>query len=74
MATSDGMCRHTPHGVAQLPLCLKPPLKRVLGISNRFVILCGGLLSPPKGLERVLEARLQCDNLACPVSWTHSCH
>ena len=57
MPTVPGLCHHLPHGVPLLPLCLKSPLKRVLGFSNRFVLLCGGLLSPPKGLENVLEAR-----------------
>ena len=57
MPTVPGLCHHLPHGVPLLPLCLKSPLKRVLGFSNRFVLLCGGLLSPPKGLDNVLEAR-----------------
>ncbi len=57
MPTTKGLCHHVPHGVPQLPLCLKAPLKRALGVSGRFVLLCGGLLSPPKGLEVVLKVR-----------------
>jgi hypothetical protein len=55
MSTHEGLCHHVPHGVPQLPLCLKSPLKRALGVSGRFVLLCGGLLSPPKGIEHVLQ-------------------
>jgi len=51
-----GACTAVAHGVPALPLCLKGPLKRALGYEDEFIILAGGLLSPPKGVEHVIEA------------------
>ena len=56
MPSYDGMCTLVPHGVPQLPLCLNTPFKRTLGVASRFLLLCGGLLSPPKGIETILHA------------------
>jgi len=58
MQASPASCQHVPHGVPLLPLCRKLPLKRALGTAGRFVVMCGGLLSPPKGVELVLKVRL----------------
>ena len=55
LPASRAQCRHVPHGVPLLPLCRKLPLKRVLGMAHRFVIMCGGLLSPPKGVELAIK-------------------
>ena len=64
MHANPVQCLHVPHGVPLLPLCRKPPLKRALGTANRFVIMCGGLLSPPKGVELAIKV---CAALPRPV-------
>lgn len=54
---SEGLCTSIHHGVPQLPLCLKGPLKKALGMSPAtFLIMAGGLLSAPKGVEHILVA------------------
>ena len=58
MRASPTQCLHVPHGVPLLPLCRKHPLKRALGTASRFVIMCGGLLSPPKGVELIIKVCL----------------
>ena len=51
------MCHHVPHGVPRLPLCARGPLKQALGVDpGAFLILTGGLLSAPKGVEHVIAA------------------
>ena len=55
MHANQAQCLHVPHGVPLLPLCRKLPLKRALGTANRFVIMCAGLLSPPKGVELAIK-------------------
>ena len=51
------MCHHVPHGVPRLPLCARGPLKRALDVDpGAFLILTGGLLSAPKGVEHVIAA------------------
>ncbi len=57
MPDFTGLCTHVPHGVPQLPLCARAPLKRALGVSgDAFLVLAGGLLSAPKGVEHIVEA------------------
>ena len=57
--SGGGRCVAVPHGVPQLPLCEKGPLKSLLGFeASDFLILTGGLLSPPKGVEHVIRALL----------------
>jgi hypothetical protein len=55
---SPAQCLHVPHGVPLLPLCRKHPFKRALGTTTRFVVMCGGLLSPPKGVELIIKVCL----------------
>ena len=56
-AQLGAMCVHVPHGVPQLPLCAREPLKRALGVtSDTFLVLTGGLLSSPKGVDGVIAA------------------
>ena len=45
-----------PHGVPSLPLCARAPNKAALGVAGRVLLLCGGLLSPPKGIETAIAA------------------
>jgi hypothetical protein len=49
-------CAYVPHGVPRLSRCAPEPFKKALGAGSRVLLLCGGLLSPPKGIELLIQA------------------